>query len=147
MEYLQHRICSEKLLTNAKRCDYEYHVIEKMASKKRKPIILELEEFLRDVKYHVYSQASIKKNGRKWVSEHLRGKSKTVLNEFMDAIEKHNKSEKDAEKRYQWDIIALTRQEGSKVVRVEDAFILRVKLGPENGLFLGVIQGNWHLFY
>ncbi|GIU50260.1 hypothetical protein [Shewanella sp. KT0246] len=144
----------EQLLQNSRKADLveqkqklknEFHLIEKMATRKQNPTIGSLANFLTPFGFLTVSSNTIKNKGRKWIAEHLTGKSKATLHQFMDEVEKFNKAEKDAEKRYEWDIVVL-KQKNNRT-RVKNAFILRVRLSPTNGLFVGIIDGDWHIFY
>jgi hypothetical protein len=121
----------------------DFHAIETFACAKRQPTIGSLSDFLMPFSFRTIKRATITKNGRKWATDHLTGKSLKVINEFMDFAGKHNKTEKDETKRYDWDIVSLIN--GRE--RVKNAFILRVRLSSTNGLFIGIIDGDWHIFY
>ncbi|WP_318482936.1 hypothetical protein [Photobacterium leiognathi] len=126
----------------------EFHIIEQVAYRKHNPNIMSLLSFLNPFEFATVSATTMSSKGRKWLTDNLTGKSKATLNQFMDIVEKHNKTEKDASKRYYWDIISLSeRDKRNRKVRVKNQFILRVRLSPTNGLFIGIQDDNWCIFY
>ena len=136
----------------------EFHIIEKVAYGKHLPRFEKLNDFLMPYSFKTVSSSTIVKKGRKWLADHLEGKSKRTLEQFMDEVAKHNKSEKDPSKRYIWDVVVLTtrpvtggrhagRGGNRKPEKIKNQFILRVKLSPANGLFIGIQDGQWCIFY